>query len=133
MKITKAIRKSHRYNEDRIIIGDNYYIVCDGATPLYKSNIKPSEASWFVSFIKKNMPKKCNNVLEQLNKISKEAYIEFNKLNMNNKEDILSYPSCGMAILEIKNNIGYIYTIGDCEAVIKRKDNRLDRNRRSWY
>ena len=127
MKISKAIRKSHTYNEDRIIIGDNYCIVCDGATPLYKSNIKPSEAAWFVTFIKKHMPKKCNNVINELNKISKLAYLEYSKMNSNSKEGVLSYPSAGLSILERIDNMVYIYTIGDCEAVIRKKDGKLIR------
>lgn len=127
MKITKGIRKSHRYNEDKIIIGKNYFIVCDGATPLYKSDIKPSEAAWFVNFIKNNMPSSCDDVLKQLNKISSYAYEEYNKLNVHCNDEVLSYPSCGMSIVEIKDNMAYIYTIGDCEVVIKKKDGKFIR------
>ena len=127
MKITKGIRKSHRYNEDKIIIGKNYYMVCDGATPLFKSNIKPSEAAWFVNFIKDNMPYKCDDVIKQLDKISKDAFDEYNKINTYQNDEVLSYPSCGIALLEIKDNMAYIYTIGDCEVVIKKKDGKFKR------
>ena len=127
LKLTKAIRKSHRYNEDKIIIGGNYCIVCDGATPLYKSNIKPSEAAWFVTFIKNNMPKKCDNILNELNKVSKLAFSEYSKLNINSNKGELSYPSCGLSILEKKDNMVYIYTIGDCEALIRRNNGKLTR------
>lgn len=130
MKITKGIRKSHNYNEDKIIIGNNYFMVCDGATPLYKIGIKPTEAAWFVTYIKKHMPKNCNNVIEKLNDISKEAYKEFfklNELNHINKNDILYYPSCGIAWVELKDDDLYVYTIGDCEAVIKTKENEIIR------
>ena len=66
MKFEKASRKSHYYDEDRIVIGDNYFMVMDGATPLLKTGIKPSEASWFVSFIKSHLAKNQENILEKL-------------------------------------------------------------------
>ena len=73
MKIEKATRKSHFYNEDRYIVGDNYCMVLDGATSLVSSGIKPTEGSWFVSRIKGNLPKKCDDVIEKLEYISKKT------------------------------------------------------------
>ena len=37
MKIDALTRKSHFWNEDRFILGNNYYLVIDGATPLIKN------------------------------------------------------------------------------------------------
>ena len=53
MVITPKTRKSHYWNEDRFIIGENYIIVIDGATPLLKQN-DFNEACWMVNYIKKN-------------------------------------------------------------------------------
>lgn len=36
MNIEKQTRKAHYYNEDRYVIGQTYYMVMDGATPLQK-------------------------------------------------------------------------------------------------
>ena len=38
MKITTRTRKSHYWNEDRFVLGTNYFMVIDGATPLIKTN-----------------------------------------------------------------------------------------------
>ena len=124
MVVTTAIRKSHYYNEDRIIIGNSYFMVCDGATSLYNSGISPTEGSWFVSFIKKHLRKNHTNIIEELNSISQKAYKEFFKLS-ENYDDVLYFPSAGLAWAEIKNSKLYVYTIGDCEAVIRTKDNRI--------
>ena len=38
MKITAKTRKSHYWNEDRFVLGKDYFMVIDGATPLIKTN-----------------------------------------------------------------------------------------------
>jgi hypothetical protein len=37
MKIYAKTRKSHFWNEDRFVIGDNFLMVIDGASPLIKN------------------------------------------------------------------------------------------------
>ena len=56
MKINAFTRKSHRWNEDRFIYGDNYWIVIDGATPLIKTK-EVNLARLMVAYIKKNINK----------------------------------------------------------------------------
>ena len=52
MNVIAKTRKSHSWNEDRYIIGDSFYIVIDGATPLIKKE-KMNLACWMVSYVKK--------------------------------------------------------------------------------
>ena len=124
MIIEKKERKANRFNEDRIVIGKNYFLVIDGATPLVKNNVKPTEASWFAGFIKKNLKKNDGNLINKLNEISKKAYKQFAKISILNKK---YFPSCALAWVEINNNKIVAHTIGDCEIVIKYKDNTLKR------
>lgn len=121
MIIEKANRRSRYYDEDRTIIGDNYAMVCDGATSLVKTNIKPTEASWFVSLIKKKLPKRSNNIIEDLASISKYAYSEYEY------KDLKYLPSCGIAAVSFNNDLITINTIGDCEAIIKFKNGKIER------
>lgn len=125
MKFEKASRKSHYYDEDRIVIGDNYFMVMDGATPLLKTGIKPSEASWFVSFIKSHLAKNQENILEKLDKISLLAYQKFLQLSQNSNPQY--FPSAGLAWIEINGDIVDAYTIGDCEIAIKYKNDNVKR------
>lgn len=113
MNIEKQTRKAHYYNEDRYVIGQTYYMVMDGATPLQKNGILPSEASWFVSFIKNQLKPTEQNVVEKLNFIAREAYCEFNRLTHTVNPDY--YPSAGLAWVEIKDRKIICHTIGDCE------------------
>ena len=130
MKIEKATRKSHFYNEDRYIVGDNYCMVLDGATSLVSSGIKPTEGSWFVSRIKQSLPQKCDNVIEKLEYISKKTYAEFIELSkIDSKTDsVLYYPSAGLSCAVVKDNKVQIFTTGDCEAVVKLKDGKIIRH-----
>ena len=130
MKIEKATRKSHFYNEDRYIVGENYCMVLDGATSLVSSGIKPTEGSWFVSRIKDNLPQKCDNVLEKLKFISKKTYAEFIELSKINHgdESVLYYPSAGLSCAAVNGEKVQIFTTGDCEAVVKLKDGKIIRH-----
>lgn len=131
MKVEKVIRKSHFYNEDRFVVGDNFCMVIDGATALQKTNLfKPTEASWFVSFVKERLKGKTVGVYEKLCEISKQAFYKFNDTLSKNKfnlENLSYYPSAGISFAEIKNDKVDIYTIGDCEAVIKLKSGKVIR------
>ena len=125
MNIEKQTRKAHYYNEDRYVIGQTYYMVMDGATPLQKNGILPSEASWFVIFIKNQLKPTEQNVVEKLNFIAREAYCEFNRLTHTVNPDY--YPSAGLAWVEIKDRKIICHTIGDCEILLKYKDGTLKR------
>ncbi|HNX16560.1 MAG TPA: protein phosphatase 2C domain-containing protein [Bacilli bacterium] len=122
MIIETAIRKSHYYNEDRFIIGQNYALVLDGATSLEKNDQHPTSGSWFASFIKKKLKYKENDIISSLEKISVDAY-RVHSLNL--VENNLSYiPSAGLAFAVFGKTYVDIYTIGDCGAYILFKDGR---------
>lgn len=125
MIIQTKTRKAHYYNEDRIFIGENYFMVMDGATPLLKSGIKPTEASWFVSYIKKNLPKNCQNVVEKLNNISINAVETLKSYNFEINEKYM--PSTGLAWIELKNDYIVAHTIGDCEVTARLKNGQIVR------
>ena len=131
MKVEKIIRKSHFYNEDRFVLGDNFYMVIDGATALQKTNLfKPTEASWFVSFVKQKLKGKKRGVYQKLSEISRQAFYKFNDILSKNSfslDDLLYCPSAGISFAEINNDKVDIYTIGDCEAVIKLKSGKIIR------
>ncbi|MBE7090182.1 MAG: hypothetical protein E7362_05200 [Clostridiales bacterium] len=124
MKISKLTRKSHRYNEDKIIIGDNYAMVLDGATPLCPLGISPSDASWLVSFVKDNLPKRCNDLESELHKIAKMAGEKLRAMLNNNPVHL---PSASLAFAQIVDNKVIICTLGDCEAIIKTKNGNITR------
>ena len=122
MKITSRTRKSHYWNEDRFIIGKNYLMVIDGATPLLKTN-NFNEACWMVNYIKKNINKYNGNIYQRLNQISKDGY---NDLPTLIKEE--SYlPSASISYIEWDEENYYAYTLGDCEVTFITKDNEVIR------
>ena len=65
MKIYAKTRKSHFWNEDRFVIGDNFLMVIDGASPLIK-NKKFNEARWLVSYLKVHLKNYKGNIKEKL-------------------------------------------------------------------
>ena len=122
MKILAKTRKSHFWNEDRFVIGKNYYMVIDGATPLIKEN-NFNEACWMVNFIKKNIDKYNGPIKNRLYELSIEGY---NKLPVKTKdEDYL--PSASLSYIEFDDEYIYAYTLGDCEVTIKTKDDKIIR------
>ena len=125
MKIEKITRKCHYYNEDRYVIAKNYFMVMDGATPLIKNGILPSEASWFVSLVKKHLPDYCEDVISQLNSISKLAYDKLKQLNVPEQSEYLA--SAGLSWIELKDNTVTAHTIGDCEVTVRLKNGEVVR------
>ena len=63
MKITAKTRKSHYWNEDRFVLGKDYFMVIDGATPLIKSN-NFNEACWLVTYVKENINKLTGSIVK---------------------------------------------------------------------
>ena len=79
MKINAFTRKSHRWNEDRFIYGDNYWIVIDGATPLIKTK-EVNLARLMVAYIKKNINKNITKRTVFIFKIFNPITIRINTL-----------------------------------------------------
>lgn len=124
MQVSFKTRKSRFYNEDRYIISDNLFMVLDGATPLCKTNIKPSSASWFVSFVKKNIVSEKGGINQRLEKISQKAFEWLNTHGLF-EQDFL--PSAGMAWAQIDGESIVVNTIGDCEATVVKRDDSVER------
>lgn len=122
MEIIARTRKSHFWNEDRFVLGKNYVMVIDGATPLLKSN-NFNEACWMVKYLKKNLNKTKENLCERLKKLSKEAY-ELMPVKIK-EEDYL--PSAGMSWVEWDENYFYASVLGDCEVTFVTTDNEVVR------
>ncbi len=118
VQVSYKTRKSHFYNEDRYLIYDNVFMVMDGATPLEKCDVKPSVASWFVSFVKKNLPKTKGNTMQRLEQVSREAY----QLLKDKGVQSDNMPSAGLAWAEVYDDKITVYSVGDCEATVVLKD-----------
>lgn len=122
MKITTRTRKSHYWNEDRFVLGTNYFMVIDGATPLIKTN-DFNEACWMVSYLKENINKLNGSIIERLNKLSRDG---FKKLPVKIKEEDY-LPSASLAFVEVTDEYFNAYTLGDCEVTFILKDGSLKR------
>ena len=122
MKIYSKTRKSHYWNEDRFIIGKDYFMVIDGATPLIKVN-NFNEACWMVNYIKKNINKLKGNIKERLLVLSKDGYSNL-PVKVKDEEYL---PSAGMAWVESDGNYFYASVLGDCEVTFITKDNQIVR------
>ena len=120
MKITAKTRKSHYWNEDRFVIGKDFLMVIDGATPLIKKSIF-NEACWLVNYIKKNIEKYQGSIKERLYQISIDAY---NALPVKIKEEDY-LPSASLSYIEWDDEYYYAYTLGDCEVTFITKDKIL--------
>ena len=97
-------------------------MVLDGATPLKKSGIKPTSASWFANFVKTNLPKQRGTVLQRLEQVSQKAYKWLKDNNLHN-----DLPTAGIAWAEVCNDHINVYSIGDCEVTVVAKDKKLCR------
>lgn len=124
MKIEKLTRKSHYYNEDRFLINKDFIMVMDGATSLENSNLKPTGGSYLVNKLKKDLPKLKGNIFSRLNVISKNMYDEISE---NNDINVKMLPSAGLAWVEFDKDDLVVHTIGDCEATIITKENKIIR------
>ena len=120
MEITARTRKSHYWNEDRFVIGRDFLMVIDGATPLIKKN-DFNEARWLVDYIKKNINKRQGAIKERLLSLSQEA---FDKLPSAVKEEIY-LPSASMSWVEYDDIFFYASVLGDCEVCFITKQNEI--------
>lgn len=115
-------RKSHYWNEDRIIVSSSFAIVIDGATPLIKTS-KINYANYLVKHIKNNINKINGDVSTRLEFLARDvAY----KLDLRSTE-ASKLPSASLSYFEIKDDIVHIGILGDCEAVVCFKDGSLKR------
>lgn len=113
--ILKALtRKSHAWNEDRFICGDNYWIVIDGATPLIKAKGK-NLARYMVSYVKKHIGKYDGRIKDRLIKLSKDMYDELN-LSIN---DPAYLPSASVSYVELIDDVFHVGILGDCEVTFR--------------
>lgn len=118
MEITKKTRKSHAHNEDRYIIGYDFYMVIDGATPLIKDSF--NRARWMVDRMKLSLKKRSIlTVIDRLNKISKELYDEL----PTSKKDKDYLPSASLSFVTWDDKYFYAYILGDCEVTFILKNN----------
>ena len=122
MKITAKTRKSHYWNEDRFVLGKDYFMVIDGATPLIKSN-NFNEACWLVTYLKENINKLPGRIEERLNTLSKEG---FKLLPVKIKEEDYM-PSASLAYIEVLDEEFSAHTLGDCEVTFVLKDGKIIR------
>lgn len=121
MIVEKVTRKSRRYNEDRFLEFKSCFMVMDGATSLSPTKFKPSGGSFLVSYLKNNLPKGNDSIIEKLYTLSKEL----SKYTDEKSEEYL--PSAGLAWCEIKEDIVNIHTIGDCEVVVITNNGKIIR------
>lgn len=122
MKIFAKTRKSHYWNEDRFVLGRNYVMVIDGATPLLKSN-NFNEACWMVNYLKKHLKNYDGPIKNRLVTLSKEAY---NLMPVKIKEEDY-LPSAGMSWVEWDDECFYASVLGDCEITFVTTDNEVIR------
>ena len=106
MIVEKVTRKSRRYNEDRFLEFKSCFMVMDGATSLAPTKFKPSGGSFLVSYLKNNLPKGNDSIIEKLYTLSKEL----SKYTDEKSEDIVN-----------------IHTIGDCEVVVITNNGKIIR------
>lgn len=122
MKINAKTRKSHHYNEDRFIIGNNFYIVIDGATPLVKTGDR-NLACFMVNYIKKHINKYQGRIKERLEQLSNDMFYELNI----DSDDTSYLPSASLAYVEEIDDYYHVGILGDCEVTFKTYDNEIIR------
>ena len=122
-RIEYICKPSKRYNEDGVIINDNFYVVMDGATGLYKQTFRPSDACYFVKEFKKRFVN-CNDFEKELSNLSKILYSIFIKKYIRKSLKRSHIPSIGLSFVVIDevNNKAFLYTLGDPVVFVKYKD-----------
>ena len=122
MKIVYKTRKSHSWNEDRYVIGDSFYMVIDGATPLIK-NEKMNLACWMVTYLKKHINRYNLPIKERLEKLAKDAYFDLGI----DTDDVSYLPSASISYLEQDDEYFYASSLGDCEVTFRLKSGEIVR------
>jgi hypothetical protein len=131
MEVNSICKGYRKYNEDMVfVIKDHLFAIIDAATALCEPTHQPSEGVFLNNKIKeyfldlykrgKITPK---NFIKQMNNLSKKIYKDFIKGNKNIKERY-QFPNASMAFCLIDVCDVHVFTIGDCCAFIRRKDNK---------
>ena len=120
MNAIARTRKSHSWNEDRFIIGNSFYMVIDGATPLIKHK-EINLTRWMVTYIKKHINRYKGPIKERLDKLAIDIY---NDLNLDTI-DPAYLPSAGIAYLEEDEEYYYASILGDCEITFRMNNGEI--------
>lgn len=114
MRVNKITKGYRNYNEDTYIIHNNYYIVIDGATPLYdnQASSDTSIAYELVKYAEVELPKLLDQYSfeDAINNLSINAYKYF-KFTSNEPAKL---PSMGIAAVYIEDKYSTLYLLGDC-------------------
>lgn len=124
MKIEKITRACSLHNEDSFIIDDKFIMVMDGATSLEKTPLQPTGGAYLVNKISTCLPKLKGDIIDRLDVVAKDVYQTLKKDNLTNLKML---PSAGLAWIEFEGDEVIVHTIGDCEAAIVAKDNKVTR------
>ncbi len=122
MNVYAKTRKSHYWNEDRFIVGKNYAVVIDGATPLKKSH-SFNEARLMVDYLKKHFNQYDGNVKYRLKKLCEDVYRQLAVTAYD--ED--HFPSASACWIEISGTVLSIGVLGDCEVTAISKNGLIRR------
>ena len=122
MKIYPKTRKSHRWNEDRFIVGKDYFVVIDGATPLKKSG-QFNEARWMVDYLKKNFKRYSGDIKYRLQRLCEDAYNDL-PVKLSDEDYLPTASACWAELSQKKIKIGIL---GDCEVTAVTKDGKIIR------
>ena len=126
-KATKAGFPS-RANEDRIVLGNNLFMVLDGATSLGEQQIESfeSDALWFVDAMPRHfLPKweagsSFRSALHQALDCCMEEYEDLTHGKL--RSGVLrkhELPSAGMAAIAVEKNTIWAFRLGDCACYCK--------------
>ena len=121
MKITGITLPYRNYNEDAIVIKDDLFVVFDGATGLREKTTDKSQASEMVLVMKKALEtSKIDDFEAFLYQLAIDLQVTYNYTG-----DKSMRPSASLAALHIKDNMAYLYQLGDC--AISYETNQLHR------
>ena len=114
------------FNEDSILVSDNYLAVIDGATGLNGIHLTQdgSDAAWLsrrlCELLKDGLSNLSIAVPETLKSAASTIKAELDNLGYNKFEN--SYPSAGVAIVRQKNDNLECFTLGDTPILLLYKD-----------
>jgi len=117
-------------NEDCIRIGENFAYIIDGTNGITDKSAteKATNGRWYVQELDKKLSKRIKNqdkkIKDVLSKIISELFDEFEK-RVHKKEFELKNsetPSAFISIARWNDSELEVYSLGDCTAMIKKKD-----------
>lgn len=128
--VTPYSKRSHRYSEDRYIVGSNYVLILDAESTQKPFASFPNDGVWFANFIKKHLKNYETDVLKKLVQIAQMAANEYTSLGgaIDGK-----YPMASIAVLEFDNKQIKLSYIGNVELAIIGKDGSIKRMRDQYF